>query len=150
MDKFAETVLIPEHTRGTGRKPNPDRKKMANAITAARKRGDRAAVRDLRLRARGMPSRDPHDPGYRRLCYIRYADDHLLGFTGPKAEAEQVKQQLAAFLRRELRLDLSADKTLITHGRTHKARFLGYHVIAGTRCPGPASTGASGCACRRT
>ena len=59
MDKFAETVLIPEHTRGTGRKANPDRKKMANAMTAARKRGDRAAVRSLRIRARGMPSRDP-------------------------------------------------------------------------------------------
>ena len=101
---------------------------MANAITAARKRGDRAAVRDLRIRARGMPTRDPDDPGYRRLRYIRYADDHLLGFTGPKAEAEQVKQQLAAFLRDELRLELSAGKTLITHGRTHKARFLGYHL----------------------
>jgi group II intron reverse transcriptase/maturase len=129
MDKFAETVLIPEHTRGTGRKPNPARKKMANAMTAARKRGDRAAVRDLRVRARGMPSRDPHDPGYRRLRYIRYADDHLLGFTGPKAEAEQIRDMLAAFLRRELRLELSADKTLITHGRTQKARFLGYDII---------------------
>jgi hypothetical protein len=76
-----------------------------------------------------MPVRDPHDPGYRRLRYSRYADDHLLGFTGPKAEAEQIRQKLAAFLRDELRLDLSADKTLITHGRTQKARFLGYDLI---------------------
>jgi hypothetical protein len=74
MDKFAETVLIPEHTRGTGRKANPARKKMDNAMTAARKRGDRAAVRKLRVQARGMPTRDPHDPGYRRLRYTRYAD----------------------------------------------------------------------------
>jgi group II intron reverse transcriptase/maturase len=129
MDKFAETVLIPGHTRGTGRKANPARKKMANAMTAARKRGDRAAVRELRVRARGTPTRDPHDPGYRRLRYIRYADDHLLGFTGPKAEAEQIRAELAAFLREELRLELSADKTLITHGRTQKARFLGYDLI---------------------
>ena len=76
-----------------------------------------------------MPSRDPHDPGYRRLRYIRYADDHLLGFTGPKAEAEQIRDKLAAFLREELRLELSAAKTLITHGRTQKARFLGYDLI---------------------
>jgi len=150
MDKFAETVLIPEYTRGTGRKANPARKKMANAMTAARNRGDRAAIRDLRIRSRGMPARDPRDPGYRRLRYIRYADDHLLGFTGPKAEAEQIKQRLAVFLREELRLDLSADKTLITHARTQKARFPGYDIIAGTRCPGPASTGTSGCACPRT
>ena len=86
---------------------------MANAMTAARKREDRAAVRDLRVRGRGMPSRDPYDPGYRRLRYIRYADDHLLGFTGPKAEAEQIRDTLAAFLRHELRVDLSADRTLI-------------------------------------
>jgi group II intron reverse transcriptase/maturase len=129
MDKFAETVLIPEHTRGAGRKANPARKTMANAMTAARKRGDRAAVRALRVRARGTPTRDPYDPGYRRLRYIRYADDHLLGFTGPKAEAEQIRRELAAFLREELRLELSADKTLITHGRTQKARFLGYDLI---------------------
>ncbi len=40
-----------------------------------------------------LPSQDPHDPGYRRLRYVRYADDHLLGFTGPKAEAEEIKQR---------------------------------------------------------
>ena len=39
------------------------------------------------------------DPSYRRLSYIRYADDHLLGFAGPKAEAEQIKTELARFLR---------------------------------------------------
>ena len=31
-----------------------------------------------------MPSKDPADPGFRRLRYMRYCDDHLLGFTGPK------------------------------------------------------------------
>ena len=129
MDKWAETVLIPEYTRGTGRKPNPARKRMANAMTAARNRGDRAAMRSLRIQSRGVPTRDPDDPGYRRLRYSRYADDHLLGFTGPKAEAEQIRDKLAAFLREELKLELSAAKTLITHGRTQKARFLGYDLI---------------------
>jgi len=129
MDKWAETVLIPEYTRGTGRKPNPARKRMANAMTAARNRGDRAAMRSLRIASRGVPTRDPDDPGYRRLRYSRYADDHLLGFTGPKAEAEQIRDKLAAFLREELKLELSAAKTLITHGRTQKARFPGYDLI---------------------
>ena len=68
------------------------------------------------------------DPGYRRLRYCRYADDQLLGFTGPKAEAEEIKTQLAAFLRDELALELSAGKTLITHARTRAARFLGYEI----------------------
>jgi len=78
---------------------------------------------------RTLPSRDPMDPGYRRLRYSRYADDHILGFTGPKAEAEQIKAELAQFLRETLRLELNQDKTLITHARTQPARFLGYHVI---------------------
>ena len=68
------------------------------------------------------------DPGYRRLRYCRYADDEILGFTGPKAEAEQIKDRLAAFLRDELALELSAEKTLITHARTRAARFLGYEI----------------------
>ena len=69
-----------------------------------------------------MPSGDPRDPGYRRLHYARYADDTLLGFTGPRAEAEEIKARLAAFLRDELKLELSQDKTLITHARTQAAR----------------------------
>jgi hypothetical protein len=69
------------------------------------------------------------DPGYRRLRYCRYADDHLLGFIGPKAEAEEIKAKLATFLRETLGLELNAEKTLITHARSQPARFLGYHVI---------------------
>ena len=68
------------------------------------------------------------DPGYRRLFYIRYADDQLLGFAGPKAEAEEIKARLAAFLRETLALELNASKTLITHARTRAARFLGYEI----------------------
>src|SRR5437016_10812379 len=68
------------------------------------------------------------DPGYRGLKYIRYADDHILGFIGPKAEAEQIKARLAAFLRETLGLELNQQKTLITHARSQPARFLGYHV----------------------
>jgi hypothetical protein len=68
------------------------------------------------------------DPGYRRLQYIRYADDHILGFTGPKAEAEEIKARLARFLRETLGLELNQQKTLITHARSQPARFLGYHV----------------------
>ncbi len=128
LDKFAETVLIPEYTRGNRRKANPAWTKVANALAAARRQGDRAKVRSLRQQRQGLPSGNPRDPGYRRLWYIRYADDHLLGFTGPKAEAEQIKQRLAQFLHDDLKLELSGPKTLITHARTQAARFLGYDI----------------------
>jgi len=128
LDKFVETVLIPEFTRGAGRAPSPAYREVKNALRRARSRGDRAAVRELRRRLRSLPSGDPRDPGFRRLRYARYADDHLLGFTGPKAEAEQIKARLAAFLRDDLKLDLNQDKTLITHARSGAARFLGYEI----------------------
>ena len=128
LDTFVEQVLAPEYNRGTSRAKNPAYRQVQKALTRARVRGDRAEARSLRQRLRSMPSKDLHDPGYRRLRYCRYADDTLLGFTGPKAEAEEIKQRLGQFLRDELRLELSEEKTLITHARTSAARFLGYEI----------------------
>jgi len=136
LDTFAETVLIPQYTRGKARRRNPAYRLVDNEIKRIRQWNERgkektesAAVRELRKQLRTLPAGDPHDPGFRRLRYIRYADDHLLGFTGPKAEAEQIKQRLAEFLRDDLKLELNQDKTLITHARTGAARFLGYEII---------------------
>jgi group II intron reverse transcriptase/maturase len=128
LDEFVETVLIPEYTKGAYRRRNPEYARVAKASAEARQRGDRAAVRELRQQLRGLPCGDTRDPRYRRLRYLRYADDTLLGFAGPKAEAEGIKARLAAFLRDDLKLELSQEKTLITHGRTHPARFLGYEI----------------------
>jgi group II intron reverse transcriptase/maturase len=130
LDVFIETVLIPQYTRGERRSRNPAYREVEHAIVRARRRGDRTEVRALGKRLRSLPSQDPCDPGYRRLRYVRYADDTLLGFAGPKAEVEEIKQRLAAFLRDDLKLELSVDKTLITHARTGAARFLGYEITA--------------------
>jgi group II intron reverse transcriptase/maturase len=129
LDNYVETVLIPRYTRGQRRVENPAYTRVKNAWRTACRRGDRATARLLRQRMRQLPSGNPDDPGFRRLRYSRYADDHLLGFIGPKAEAEQIKDQLARFLREELKLELSPTKTLITHARTRAARYLGYEII---------------------
>lgn len=129
LDEYVETVLIPQHTQGMHRRRNPEYIRVRNRLAYARKRGDRTKVRELRKQLRCLPAVDPYDPGYRRLRYSRYADDHLLGFTGPKAEAGAIKGQLARFLRDELALELNVDKTLITHARTRAARYLGYEII---------------------
>lgn len=128
LDRFVENVLIPEYTRGDSRAPNPEYRRMARQLAYRRRREDRSAVTALRRKMRSTPSKDTADPGFRRLRYVRYCDDHLLGFTGPKAEAQEIKIRLAAFLREELKLELSQTKTLITHARTGAARFLGYEV----------------------
>jgi group II intron reverse transcriptase/maturase len=128
LDEYVERELIPQYNRGARRKPDPRYEQVKARRRSARNRGDRAASRDLTRQLRDLPGTDPMDPGYRRLRYCRYADDHLLGFTGPKAEAEQIKADLARFLRETLALELNQDKTLITHARTQRARFLGYDI----------------------
>src|SRR5215831_2765769 len=128
LDEFAEKELIPRYTRGDRRKKNPEYHKVNGRRQYARKQGNRAQARKALRQMRALPVGDPIDPGYRRLFYCRYADDHLLGFIGPKAEAEQIKAELARFLRETLALDLNPDKTLITHARTSAARFLGYQI----------------------
>jgi hypothetical protein len=131
LDTFVEQVLVPEYTRGRLRARNPAYGKVAYATAKARQNGDRTEVRTLIKRQHRLPSQDPRDPGYRRLRYTGYADDTLLGFAGPKVEAEAIKKRLAEFLREELKLNLAQDKTLITHARTGRARFLGYEISIG-------------------
>jgi hypothetical protein len=128
LDKYIERELIPQHTRGTRRKVNPQYRELAARRRATLQDGDREQARELEKQMRALPYGDPMDPGYRRLFYARYADDHLLGLIGPKAEAEEIKTKLAAFLRETLALELNTAKTLVTHARTGAARFLGYQI----------------------
>ena len=80
LDEYVETVLIPQYTRGVARKRNPEYTRVKNRLAYARRCGYRDKARELRKQLRRLPVGDPRDPGYRRLRYSRYADDHLLGF----------------------------------------------------------------------
>jgi hypothetical protein len=63
----------------------------------------------------------------KNLRFVRYADDFLIAVKGSREDCEQIKAELAEFLRTELKLTLSPEKTLITHS-SNKALFLGYHL----------------------
>jgi group II intron reverse transcriptase/maturase len=128
LDTFVEQHLVPAWTRGRIRRRSREYGNVTRRLGYWKQKGDRGKVAALRTLQQAIPSVDVHDPNYRRLRYIRYADDHLLGFAGTKAEAEEIKTELTAFLRDELKLTLSTEKTVITHARTHKARFLGYDI----------------------
>ncbi len=128
LDNYIENTLIPAHTTGLKRQPNPKYNALLNEAARLRRKGKHQEAKEVRNRAQQLPSVDPDDPEYRRLKYVRYADDWLVGFTGPKAELEEVKQQIGMFLRDKLKLTLSEEKTLITHARMEAARFLGYHI----------------------
>jgi group II intron reverse transcriptase/maturase len=133
LDQYVEQVLIPTYTRGKVRKRNPKYGAILQRSRKARARGALHKAHVLRRQAQRLPALDPNDPNYRRLRYIRYADDFLIGFAGPKAEAEDIKRHLAEFLRTTLKLELSEHKTLITHASTQAARFLGYEIVTQQR-----------------
>jgi len=80
---------------------------------------------------RDMPSLDPSDENFIRIKYVRYADDWLIGVIGPKRVAEEIKVKIGEFLRNELKLTLSEEKTKITHAKTEQARFLGVLIEKG-------------------
>jgi group II intron reverse transcriptase/maturase len=128
LDSFVETVLIPQYTRGETRKLNQEYRKLQSQTRTLFAKGQKEAARKMRRRMQKLPSINPQDPDWRRLKYVRYADDFGLAFTGPKSEAEDIKRQVATFLREELGLKLSEEKTLITHARSQAAHFLGYEI----------------------
>jgi hypothetical protein len=128
LDRFVEQELIPAYTRGRPER-SPHYHAVAERARRARQRGDLATAKRAEALQRSLPSHVTHNPHYRRLYYVRYADDFLLGFIGPRAEAEEIKHHISTFLRHTLALELAAEKTLITHATTHAARFLSYDIL---------------------
>jgi Type II intron maturase/Reverse transcriptase (RNA-dependent DNA polymerase) len=129
LDQYVEHVLIPKYTRGAKRADNPLYNELSAKARYLRRKGRVEEAKELRKQFQRLPSFDPHDEGYRRLYYVRYADDTLFGFVGTRREAQEIKQQLSHFLRETLKLEMSQEKTLITHASTHAARFLNYHIV---------------------
>ncbi len=127
LDTFVEKEIIPQYTRGERRAENPEYEQVRKEMAKAQRAGNIPQYHALKIRHASLPSKDPNDSNYRRLRYCRYADDFLLGFAGPKTEAETIKSQIGAFLK-ELHLELSQEKTLVTHATDEKARFLSYEI----------------------
>jgi hypothetical protein len=128
LDVFVEENLIPRNTQGTRRASSTVYNRFTGLLYSARRAGDMERVKELEQERRKYPSQDTRDPNYRRLAYVRYADDFILGFAGPKSEANAIKEAIGEFLGKHLHLEMSASKTLITHARTQQARFLGYAI----------------------
>jgi group II intron reverse transcriptase/maturase len=128
LDRFIESILHPAYNRGEKRRMSPEYRSNLAQLQKAKLARDRDQYRILKREQRRLVSGDPNDSGYRRLKFVRYADDFLLGFVGPKSEAMEIRERLEEFLREELKLTLSPEKTLITHASDDKAKFLGYEI----------------------
>lgn len=101
LDMFIEDTLIPEYTKGTRRKGNPEYVKWSQKAAKAKKRGDVNLYKECLKRQRELPCYED-DPTYTRLWYVRYADDSLMGWVGTKAEAEIITERTGQFLLEKL------------------------------------------------
>jgi group II intron reverse transcriptase/maturase len=127
LDQWIEDDLIAQHTKGRRRNRSTEYARLVKRRSDAKRKGEWKRYTQLGKALRSIPSKDPDDPNYRRLRYVRFADDWLLGYVGTKSEAEDIKEQISEFLS-GLGLTLSQEKTLITHAHSETAHFLGYEI----------------------
>jgi len=142
LDKHIEKVkAIFESGNSQKRKVNPEYERLHGKIQRIKRRnaavwdelseGERKqralALRQIKCEQRQLPVRCVTEDNYKRLQYVRYADDFIIGVIGSKQDAEKIKSELTAFLKEKLGLTLSAEKTKITH-TAEFARFLGYDI----------------------
>ena len=134
LDKFVQQLQA-EFDRARQQELTPEYIAMQNKLACNKRRlskaNNRKAVeqllqekRVLRAQMLRLPAKSQTD---KRLKYVRYADDFIIGIKGSKEECEKIKQKIKEFLAMELKLELSEEKTLITHSANY-ARFLGYDI----------------------
>ena len=126
FDKGTERATFPA-TYELEKKRGVLAKKLRNVSTDEEKNELSAKIRELDRQKLALPHSDPFDTHFKRLQYVRYADDFLIGVIGSKEDAQHVKEQVKAFAANVLKLELSDEKTLITHS-AKRARFLGYDI----------------------
>lgn len=121
LDKLVEKLTL-EFDKGKA--PKTDK-----AYTSAANKKKRAKTVEEKVKwhkvLQTLPSKDPLDPNFRRLVYVRYADDWIIGIRGTKVECKNILNTIKEFLLKELKLNLSETKTLITNPNNEAAIFLG-------------------------
>ena len=140
LDKFMEEYAE-NFCRGQKRLVNPEynkslkraayyrrmgKQKWADLSPEQRKERNRT-LKTLEAKQRMLSPSLPLDDSYKRVQYVRYADDFIIGVIGSKADAEQIKQDVGQFLKDTLYLEMSDAKTKVTH-TGDRARFLGYDI----------------------
>ena len=137
LDKYM-VEYISVFNKGKMRKRNPEYKRIASrkdkrvkklkSETDEQKRSViRNEIIELYREMQKYPATLDMDEDFRRMRYVRYADDFLIGVIGSKEECVKIKTDIKDFLYKRLKLELSDEKTLITHGHDH-AKFLGFEV----------------------
>jgi retron-type reverse transcriptase len=101
-----------------------ERRQLQSVIT-----GLLGQYKELGVAQRKIPSVICNDPNWRRLRYVRYADDFLMGLVCPRSEAVKIMSRVEQFLKEKLKLEISPDKTGIKHATNEGTRFLSYDIL---------------------
>lgn len=125
MDLFIKG-LSEDYISGTRRRKSPQYRKIQYELSKSSLKVTERKHLNKKLRA--IPSKDPVDPDFRRFSYVRYADDFVIGLTGPKKDCEEVRNKLRVFLTKILALELSMDKTIISYFNQEGITFLGTRI----------------------
>src|SRR5260370_6839993 len=128
LDQMMATKIT-EYNRGKERVLKRDYDRLRQAVRRAKHKaratGEWTRYKALKQQMLKTEAKDPLDPNYRRMYYVRYANDFLVGINGGKTESETLKLRLGDYLSSELQLELSQEKTLVT-SPTERVRFLRY------------------------
>ena len=127
FDKYMEEIMK-QYTVGTKRRPYHEYHMLSTKRTRALNKGKVELADDYLKQMQSMPALDPMDKNYLRVKYVRYADDFIVCIIGSKAMAEEVKEKIADFMSKELRLELNKEKTRITNLSDKHVEFLGYEI----------------------
>lgn len=119
--------INPEYWRLNNKK-NRLKQKLQKASNEQMRKSYLYEIAQLSKQMLSTPHKDAMDADFRRLQYVRYADDFLISVIGSKSECETIKADITQFMREQLKLELSDEKTLITHAQD-KAKFLGYEIF---------------------
>ncbi|MGM3216650.1 reverse transcriptase domain-containing protein [Pseudomonas sp. PhalM4] len=132
LDTFVEGIVERE-TKGTVKRLNPVYTRYQKVIQRVREGRNipREVYEEAKRNRRKVPSVLVNDPRVIRVRYVRYADDWLIGIDGPKSLAIDIKEQVREYLRDNLGLTLSDEKTKIGNARTEPAFFLGTYIQIG-------------------
>jgi group II intron reverse transcriptase/maturase len=103
------------------------KRKLAKVQTEEEKQALLTNIRELDKVHKSIPCKNPMDADFRRLQYVRYADDFIIGIIGAKEDARAVKQEVSSYIASQLKLELSDEKTLVTKA-TDRAKFLGFEI----------------------
>lgn len=141
LDKFDKYIkeYAAKFRKGDRRSINPDywrlnnkknrlKQKLQKTFDEQMRKSYLYEIAQLSKQMLSIPHKDAMDADFRRLQYVRYADDFLISVIGSKSECETIKADITQFMREQLKLELSDEKTLITHAQD-KAKFLGYEIF---------------------